>query len=74
LYEYGEGVAKNYLESATLYSKACDNGDAGGCSNLGNLYLNGWGVGKDAGKAKEFLNKGCSMGNQFGCDRLKQVQ
>jgi len=67
-------VTQDYFKAATLYQKACDGGNADGCSSLGNLYRLGNGVTQDAAKARGLLQKGCSSGSQWGCDRLKEMQ
>jgi TPR repeat protein len=67
-------VSKDYGEAASLYAKACADGNAVSCSNLGNYYRLGIGVEQDSAKARQFLTKGCGMGNQWGCDRLKEMQ
>jgi len=36
--EYNKG---NKKKAVKLYKKACDDGDAGGCNNLGILYYKG---------------------------------
>ena len=50
--------------------RQCNNGDAGSCLNLGNLYYDGDGVKQDYKKAREFYNKACEMGNALGCGAL----
>jgi hypothetical protein len=67
-------LAPGHFQAASLAKKACDEGNANGCSNLGNLYRNGNGVPQDAAKAREYLQKGCARGSKWGCDRLKEMQ
>ena len=50
--------------------KACDKGNAKGCSGLGLMYSNGRGVKQDYFKAVEFYTKGCYEGNARGCTNL----
>jgi hypothetical protein len=75
LYMSAELVSqRTILAQFPLESKACDGGDAAGCTSLGLLYSEGEGVGKDTEKARQLLIKGCSMGDQTGCDQLKNGQ
>ena len=37
--------------AVTLYTQACDGGDAAGCTNLGSSYYHGTGVMKDPSRA-----------------------
>lgn len=50
--------------------RQCNNGDAGSCLNLGNLYYDGDGVKQDYKKAREFWNKACEMGEADSCSIL----
>ena len=50
--------------------RQCNNGDAGSCLNLGNLYYDGDGVKQDYKKASEFWSKSCEMGYALGCGIL----
>ncbi|GAA6843468.1 hypothetical protein CHA185_15000 [Helicobacter pylori] len=72
LYEYGEGVEKDLIKAAYLYSKACDLKEGLGCFNLGALYYNGKGVEKDLTKAAYFYSKACKLGSQEACEALKE--
>ena len=49
------------------FTKACDGGNAFGCSNLGTSYFNGEGVKQDKIKAKELFGKACDGGIEDGC-------
>ena len=59
-----------YQKAAQLYQKACDSGNARGCSNLGVLYENGQGVKQDYQKAAQLYQKACDSGNAEGCYNL----
>lgn len=50
-----------------LFKKACEAGDAHGCSNLGVMYSSGRGVTRDDGRAVEFYRKACEAGDSNGC-------
>jgi TPR repeat protein len=41
MFEKGRGVSADLDQASTLYRKACDDGDATGCSNLGAMYASG---------------------------------
>lgn len=55
---------------AKLSQKACDGGDARGCSFLGFLYERGQGVRQDYQKASELFQKACDGGYALGCSNL----
>ena len=57
----------DYQKVAQLYQKACDSGDAFGCSNLGFLYKNGQGVNQDYQKAAQLYQKACDSREAVGC-------
>ena len=63
----------DYQKAAQLYQKACDSGDAGGCSNLGILYANGQGVKQDFPTAKQYFGRACDLGLQLGCDNYRKL-
>ena len=50
--------------------KACDEGNARGCTNLGFMYEKGRGVKQDYFKAKELFGKACDGGDAKGCFNL----
>jgi TPR repeat protein len=52
-----------------FYEKACELGNAGGCNNLGVLYIDGLGVNQDYIKAAELFKKACDMGLELGCEK-----
>ena len=60
----------DYQKAAQLYQKACDEGNALGCYNLGVLYHNGKGVNQDYQKAAQFYQKACDGGGAKGCSSL----
>lgn len=49
--------ASDYKKAAKLSKKACDNGNAWSCNNLGFLYDNGQGVKKIIKKQQSFIKK-----------------
>ena len=60
----------DYQKAAQLWQKACDEGNALGCNNLGFLYENSQGVRQDYQKAAQFYQKACDGGNAGGCGML----
>ena len=64
LYYNGDGVKQDYKKAREFYNKACEMGEALGCSALGDLYYN---VKQDYKKAREFWSKACEMGDANGC-------
>ncbi len=74
LYQKGEGVEKNLIKAAQLYTKACELKESFGCGALGMLYENGQGVEKDLRKATQFYSKACKLGNQKACEILKELK
>ena len=71
MYVYGEDVPKDYAKAVTLFQKACDGGDMGGCSSLGWMYGNGHGVAKDYAKAVTLYQKACKGGADDACKALQ---
>ncbi|RUT50494.1 tetratricopeptide repeat protein [Campylobacter fetus] len=67
-YENGD-----YAKAAKLFQKACDDGDALSCYNLGVSYSNGQGVKQNKKKAKELYGKAYDMGDQLGCDAYSKL-
>ena len=71
-YDHGDikGVKQDKFKAVELYTKACDGGRAGSCSNLGFMYSNGEGVRQDKFKAVELYTKACDGGDAKGCSNL----
>ena len=57
-------------EDIGALQKACDDGNAISCFNLGLLYDEGRGVRQDYKKASELYSKACDMGYAGGCYNL----
>lgn len=75
--DFEEGVKafeqQDYQKAKEFYEKACNGGDASGCSNLGGLYYTGKGVPQDFSKAKELYEKACNGGKASGCFNLGEL-
>lgn len=63
----------DYKKAVELLNKACDSGEAKGCTFLGTLYQYGQGVKQDYKKAVELYQKGCDGGEQLGCDYYREL-
>jgi len=63
LYENGEGVAQNYIEAFSWYSRAAERGDAYAQNNLGAMYQNGRAVLQDPVKAYTWYCLSAAQGN-----------
>lgn len=57
-----------------MFRKACDGGEALGCTSLGIAYQFGEGVKKDRAEALRYYGKACDLKNQMGCERLTLVK
>ena len=64
---YGKG---DYQKAAQFYQKACDEGEALGCLNLGVLYQVGKGLRQDYKKAVQLHQKACDGGEALSCNGL----
>ena len=64
------GVRQDKFKAVELYTKACDGGEAVGCSNLGVMFEKGEGVKQDKFKAVALYTKACDGGRASGCSNL----
>ena len=62
-----KGVRQDKFKAVELYTKACDGGNADGCTNLGVMYVNGEGVKLDKKRALALYGKACDLKNEQGC-------
>jgi len=67
-------VEKDLEKAVSLYKKACDMGQAIGCSNLGVMYEKGEGMENDFERAAFLYQKACYKGHAIAYDRLKELQ
>ncbi|WP_314991161.1 tetratricopeptide repeat protein [uncultured Campylobacter sp.] len=63
----------DYQKAAELYQKACDSGEAFGCTSLGFLYENGQGVKQNFSTAKQYYGKACDLGLRLGCGDYRRL-
>lgn len=64
------GLSASFFEEN---KKACDDGEARGCSNLGFMYLKGQIVKQNYTKAKELFKKACDGDDTSGCSMLGAI-
>lgn len=71
-YQDGENAAKNksYSDAVALFEKACNNGNAQGCFQLGTLYEKGEGVVQNKYKAVALYAQACNGGESHGCSNM----
>jgi TPR repeat protein len=70
LYDYGRGVAQDFVQARALYQKACDGGEMAGCYGLGWIYHFGQGVTQDYAQSLISFQKACDAGYMDGCTGL----
>ena len=56
--------------SAALLRKACDDGTATACTDLGVSYAYGIGVAREPGRAAALFKRACDRGSLLGCNDL----
>lgn len=61
---------KDFAQANTLFSKACDSGDAKGCFHLGKIYENGIGTAENKYKAAALYAQACRGGVSLGCSSM----
>lgn len=74
MYSEARGVGRDEAVAAPLYQKACDAGDALGCSGIGFSYEVGRGVVKDVARALTLYQKACDGGDTYGCEAVKRMK
>ena len=57
MYNYGQGVPRDYARAFEWYKKAAENGNIRAMDYLGDMYKNGDGVVRDKQKAEEWKRK-----------------
>ncbi len=62
--------AKDYARARALYDQARMGGDAGGCSNPGNMLYTGEGGAQDKARARALYDQACKGGDAKGCSNL----
>jgi hypothetical protein len=67
MYAHGEGVPRDLVRAAELFSKTCSVLDPEGCYEAGLLYRRGEGVPIDAARAIALFKTACQVGEPRGC-------
>ena len=70
MYEYGEGVTKDYRQAALWYRRAAEQGFTLAQANLGAMYEYGDGVAQDYGQAVLWYGKAAEQGDAHGQNNL----
>jgi TPR repeat protein len=63
MYHRGRGVDWSYLQAASWYRKAAEQGDATAQYNLALMYYHGRGVAHDRQQAETWFRKAAEQGN-----------
>jgi hypothetical protein len=61
---------KKYSDAITSFTKACDEGNAKGCVNLGAMYEHGEGVAQNKYKASSLYAQACRAKEALGCSNM----
>ena len=67
------GLDINESQARYYFELACDNGNFGGCVNLGYMWEKGQGVVQNYNQALRLYSKACSAGEEKGCSSLKKL-
>ncbi len=61
---------KNYTEAITLFTKACEQGNAKACFNLGSMYENGEGTAQNKYQASTLYAQACRAKESLACSNM----
>ena len=70
MYNYGQGVTKDYGEAVKWYRKAADQGNAAAQRNMGIMYFTGQGVARDYREAVNWFQKATDNGDEWAKEQL----
>lgn len=70
MYYYGNGVTKDYTETAKWYHKSAEQGNEWAQYHLGEMYYYGRGVTKDYTEAIKWFRKSAEQGNEWAQNYL----
>ncbi|MSR16077.1 MAG: hypothetical protein EXR86_16320 [Gammaproteobacteria bacterium] len=73
LYQQGQGVERDPVKAAELYTRAAELGDAEAQFNLGNIYLLGEGVKADEAWALTFYRQAAAQGHELAARNLEEL-
>ena len=74
MYNYGQGVLKDYKEAVKWYRKAANQGNASAQNNLGVMYENGQGVLKDKVQAHMWYNLASISGDKYASKNRENLE
>jgi TPR repeat protein len=63
----GSGLPRDAVRAVAMFQRACEGGDALGCSSLGYMYQVGEGVTLDEARAQQYFRQACDRGDDIGC-------
>ena len=63
MYDTGRGVPQDYVQAATWYRRAAEQGHANAQNNVGVMYFRGEGVSQDHAAAAQWFQKAADQGN-----------
>ena len=73
LFEYGQGVAKNYREAIVWFQKAADQGNVNALFHLGRMYETGRGVQRDFAAAAVWYGKAAAAGHPTARQEVRRL-
>lgn len=73
MFEFGEGVERDYAQAAVWFRKAAEQGNVFAQQELGWLYMNGEGVPQDYGQAAIWLRKAAEQGDTWAQLNLADI-
>jgi TPR repeat protein len=75
--QFAEGQAayqaRDFTKAASLFERACRDGEARACTSLGSMALNGETGRADASWARALYEKACQGGDAEGCGKLRAM-
>jgi hypothetical protein len=63
----------DFKRAATFFTRACDAGDPGACTQLAYLYRSGQGVTRDTSRARKLYGQACGAGYSQACKELRSM-
>jgi TPR repeat protein len=68
------GIYPSYFRAVELFQKACDGGEAAGCSWIGEMYESGEEIKQDFQKALEWYGKACDLRDADGYKKYARLK
>jgi len=70
MYQYGNGVKKDYAQAIRWYRLAAEQGDANAQYNIGKMYEHGLGIKRDYSEAIRWYRLAIQQGHERAPDAL----